>query len=105
MRIDKQKRKSLSKIEDNQELRLYLIHHMHHFGKGARVRHELHHCFLFSQKKMKGKKYQIVHKFYKNDCLHCLKEKFKGILYDHAGNSFSIKPKKLGEQTVYEIKF
>lgn len=105
MKIEKQKRKSLSKIENNQELKLYLIHHMHHFKFGSDVKHELHHCFLFSQKNMGGKKYHIIHKFYKNDCLHCLKEKFKGILYDHAGNSFSIKSKKLGKQTVDEIKF
>ena len=105
MKIEKQKRKPLSKVENNQELKLYLIHHMHHFKFDNDVKHELHHCFLFSQKNMKGKKYQIVHKFYKNNCFHCLKEKFKGILYDHAGNSFSIKSKRLGRQTVYEIKF
>ncbi|MCJ7804393.1 hypothetical protein MUP35_01530 [Patescibacteria group bacterium] len=105
MKIENQKKKFLSKIEDNQESRLYLLHHMHHFKVGSDVKHELHHCFLFGQKNMKGKKYQVVHKFYKNNCFHCLKEKFNGILYDHAGNRFSIKPKKLGKQTIYEVKF
>jgi len=104
MKIEKQKRKSFSKLENNRELKLYLIHHMHHFGKRARVRHELHHCFLFSQKKMKGKKYNIVHKLYKDNFFHCLNQKFKGVLYDHVGNSFLIKPKRLDKEIIYEIK-
>ena len=105
MKVEKQKKKFLSALEDNKKIKLYLIHHMHHFKVGSDVGHELHHCFLFSQKDMKGKKYHVIHKFYKNNCFHCLKEKFKGILYDHAGNSFSIKSKRLGRQTVGEIKF
>jgi len=104
MKVEKQKKKFLSDLEDNKKIKLYLIHHMHHFKVGSDVGHELHHCFLFSQKDMKGKKYSIVHKLHEDETYHCLSEKFEGFLYDHANNSFKIGPKKLGGKIIYEVK-
>jgi uncharacterized protein YjaZ len=104
MKVEKQKKKFLSAAEDNKKLKLYLIHHMHHFKVDSGVGHELHHCFLFSQKDMKGKKYSVAHKLYKDEIYHCLAEKFEGILYDHINNAFKIVPRKLGSRIIYEVK-
>lgn len=104
MKIEKQKKKFSSAIEDNQKLKLYLIHHMHHFKVSSKVVHKLHHCFLFSQKNMRGKKHSVIHKLYKDEVYHCLSEKFVGTLYDHADNVFKIEPRKLGTKIIYEIK-
>jgi hypothetical protein len=103
MKVDKHKNKFLSTLEDDKKLKLYLIHHMHHFKDSSDVGHELHHCFLFSQKDMKGRKYSIVHKIYEDEVYHCLAKKFKGILYDHANDIFKIVPKKLGSGIIYEV--
>lgn len=104
MKIEKQKKKFLSATENKKQLKLYLIHHMHHFKVGGDVEHELHHCFLFSQKDMKDKKYSIIHQLYKNKIYHCLSEKFEGVLYDHINNTIKIVPRKLGSRIIYEVK-
>ncbi|MCX6726037.1 MAG: hypothetical protein NT052_01835 [Candidatus Shapirobacteria bacterium] len=104
IKVEEHQKKFLSTVEDDEDLKLYLIHHMHHFRIGSDMGHELHHCFLFSQKKMKGKKYSIVHKLYEDEAYHCLAEKFEGILYDHANNVFKIVPRKLGSRIIYEVE-
>ena len=78
---------------------------MHHFKSGKTVEHELHHCFLFSQKNMNGKKYNIIHKFYKNKIYHCISRIYTGTLYDHANNSYKIREKKINNKIFYEIQF
>lgn len=70
---------------------LYLLHHIHHYvNKKGKIFHEWHHCFLFSKKNLKGKKYKTRHLLIKNKLYHVLEEKFSGILYDHANNPYII---------------
>ncbi len=104
LKLEKRGKKYFKKSDDKYE-KIYLVHHMHHFGSGNKVMHELHHCFLFEKKNMKGKKYFIIHKTYKNNIYHCISEKFEGILFDHANNKFNIMKKKIGNKLIYEIKF
>jgi len=103
MKLEKHKKQFL-KLADEQE-KLYLIHHMHHFKDGQNVNHELHHCFLFSKKNMRGGRYSVIHKRNKNDVFHCIDAQFEGVLYDHKNNSFKIVPRKLTNEIIYEIKF
>lgn len=71
--------------------RLYLIHHMHHYGEDNKIFHELHHCFLFSKKGMKGNKYSVDHLWRDDKLFHIIVENNPpGILYDHIDNSFNI---------------
>ncbi|MDO8265072.1 MAG: hypothetical protein Q7T34_01735 [Candidatus Parcubacteria bacterium] len=76
--------------EENQT-RLYLVHHMHHMESGkGKAAHELHHCFLYSQKNKKGEKYRIKHLITGSRLLHILDIPFSGTLYDHLNNPFNI---------------
>lgn len=76
---------------------LYLVHHIHHYvNKRGKISHELHHCFLFSKKDLRGKKYKIGHLLIKNKLYHVLEEEFSGILYDHANNSYAITFERIG---------
>ena len=103
-KLEKHKKQFLKSINNKKE-KVYLIHHMHHFKNGSSVKHELHHCFLFSQKNMRGKKYPIIHKTDKSNVLHCIDAKFEGIFYDHKNNNFKVISRKLKGKIVYEIKF
>jgi len=102
--LEKRQKKIISKADD-QYPRAYLIHHMHHFASAKYgVTHDLHHCFLFSEKNTRGRKYAVVHFVYKGKVYHCLAKKFAGKLYDHANNIFEIKIKKINNQEIYEIQ-
>ena len=90
MKPEKQRKIYQKKVDDEYK-KLYLIHHMHHFQSGRNIKHELHHCFLFARKSMKGKKYSIIHKVAKKELLHCISGNFEGKLYDHADNVCEIK--------------
>jgi hypothetical protein len=104
LKTEKQKDK-FEKKPDDELARLYLVHHMHHFGSGKDgVKHETHHCLLFEKKKMKGKEFEIIHKVFGDKVYHCLKNKFIGTLYDHAGNSFGVSKKLIEKKETYEIK-
>lgn len=103
MKIYKEKKRFYN-LPDDKIARLYFIHHMHHFKTGNRVKHELHHCFLFTKKNSKGKRYSVVHKINKGEVYHCLDDKLEGVLYDHANHAFRIAARKLNSQTIYEIK-
>ncbi len=104
MKLEREK-KQYKKSPDDKKIKLYSIHHMHHFIKvNDQAKHDLHHCFLFSKKDMKGKKYSIIHKMHKDKVYHCINSMFKGMLYDHNNNIFKIAPKKINNQTIYEIK-
>lgn len=78
-------------LTENEQKRLYLVHHMHHLRVRKDAAHELHHCFLFSKKKMRGEKYKIKHLIFKGRLFHVLGRAYNGALYDHAGNEFIIK--------------
>ncbi len=94
----------LLKSPDDKITGLYLIHHIHHFGSRNKIKHELHHCFLFSKKNMEGEKYLVIHKMDNKEVCHCVDRRFEGILYDHHDNVFKIVPKKLNNKKIYEIK-
>ncbi len=103
--LEKKKTKFFKRPDDKYE-KVYLIHHMHHFEwPGKKVEHALHHCFLFSKKNMKGKKYTIIHQVYKGNVYHCISEKFIGKLYDHTNKVFNIICRNINNREVYEIQF
>lgn len=83
-------------ISEQDQAKLYLVHHMHHLKNLFGVKHELHHCFLYSEKDLKGERFQIRHFLPKNGrLLHILDKNFSGILFDHANNAFEIKTEKI----------
>lgn len=73
---------------------IYLIHHMHPPKKVSDME-TLHHCFLYSQKNKRGKRYSQKH--VKNGDLieHVLDiddvSKAPKVVYDHLNNGFKIK--------------
>ena len=75
---------------------VYLIHHMHPpETKNVKNNMEiLHHCPMFEEKDMKGKKYAQMHIKCGKMLLHALDikidEKFPTVLYDHLNNEFPI---------------
>ena len=84
-------------ISEQEQAKLYLVHHMHHLKSFFGAKHELHHCFLYSQKDMKGEKFEIKHFLLKNGrLLHILDKKFSGTIFDHANNAFEIKTEEIG---------
>jgi len=102
--ISEKQRKTYRKKVDDECEKLYLIHHMHHFKSGKNIEHELHHCFLFAKKNMKGKKYSIAHKSIKKELLHCITGNFEGILYDHANNVYEIISEDISRERISVIK-
>jgi len=82
-------------LTEKEQERLYLIHHMHHLKSNQNALHELHHCFLFSEKNMKGDKYQIKHLVFTSKLFHVLNKTFSGRLYDHKNRAFKIAIKKI----------
>jgi hypothetical protein len=102
--VPEKQKKSYRKKVDDEYKKLYLIHHMHHFQSGKNIKHELHHCFLFARKSMKGKKYLIIHKIAKKELLHCISGNFEGRLYDHANNAYIIVKKKIDGRGISAIK-
>ncbi|MFH0852192.1 MAG: hypothetical protein V1845_01110 [bacterium] len=81
-------------LSEKEQTRLYFVHHMHHLKSRQNARHELHHCFLFSQKNMKGERYQIKHLLSGNKLSHVLDRTFSGKLYDHQNRAFKIVKKR-----------
>jgi len=77
-------------LTEKQQKRLYAVHHMHHVKSKRVVKHELHHCFLFSQKNMIGDKYRIKHHLSDSKLYHVLNKNFSGMLYDHLNRRFKI---------------
>jgi len=89
-------------LTEEEQVRLYLIHHMHHYPKKTEVIHELHHCFLFLKPNMKGNKFSVEHLYIKGSLYHIIKRKTPVILYDHANNKFNIETKKI-DGNIYSI--
>ena len=90
-------------ISEKDQEKLYLIHHMHHYQNGSNAVHELHHCPLFSEKEMKGKKYSIAHLLIDEKLYHILDRKPESVLYDHANNSFPTKTLTFGEKVIHYL--
>jgi hypothetical protein len=103
MKPDKRTKFFLKKTDDKYE-DLYLLHHMHHFKSGKNIEHELHHCFLFEKKNMKGKKYSIRHRFVGRRLLHCVTDIFEGKLYDHRNNQFMVELININDKKLAVIK-
>jgi len=85
---------SINNNPDDRYAKLYLVHHMHHFKDGTDIKHELHHCQLYSQKNMNGEIFEIQHKI-GEDIDHIVAPIFDGVLYDHANNEFTVKNGKI----------
>lgn len=88
MKIQKEKNTYIEVVDDTP---LYGLHHMHHFEKGDEIVHELHHCFLFEKKNMKGRKFIISHEKIGSEVYHVVSPHVEGKLYDHANNVYEIK--------------
>lgn len=82
-------------LTEKEQERLYFIHHMHHLKSNQSALHELHHCFLFSEKNMEGDRYQIKHLVSADKLFHILNKNFSGKLYDHKNRAFKISTKKI----------
>ncbi len=82
---------------------IYLIHHMHP-PKRAEDMEELHHCFLFEKKRLKGNKFTQKHVKDGKKFRHALDIKDLTLapeaVYDHLNNKFSI-----GVKTIKDIKY
>ena len=96
--------KVYSKKADDKYEKLYLLHHMHHFRVGKNIEHELHHCFLFEKKNMKGGRHIIIHKVIKGELLHCIVGKYEGKLYDHTNNVYEVISKNINGKRVSTLK-
>ncbi len=88
MKIQKEEKIQTRRVDESP---LYGLHHMHHFEKDNEIIHELHHCFLFGQKNMKGRRFTISHKRIDTEIYHMISPGFEGNLYDHANNVYRIK--------------
>ena len=82
-------------LTEREQRRFYLLHHMHHFEEKKQVIHDLHHCFLFAKRGMKGEKFKIKHLLTKGKLFHVLDKNYNGYLYDHTNNKFKITEKKI----------
>jgi hypothetical protein len=94
-------------LTEKDQIKLYWVHHMHHLktDKGG-VAHELHHCFLYSQKNEKGEKYRIKHLMTKGKLLHVLQKPFSGKLYDHLNYPLKMTVSRIGkkEHSILNLK-
>jgi len=79
---------------------IYLIHHMHPPKKASEME-TLHHCWLYSKKKLKGKRYEQIHVKDGEVFQHVLKidkiENAPEVVYDHLNNNFKIVAKDIGK--------
>lgn len=82
-------------LTEKEQEHLYFIHHMHHLESHQSALHELHHCFLFSERNMKGDRYRIKHHISNGKLFHILDKTFSGKLYDHKNRAFKIVVKKI----------
>ena len=72
---------------------IYLIHHMHPPKKASDME-IVHHCYLYSQKKLRGTRYEQMHVKDGSLFQHALNikdmEKAPEVVYDHLNNGFKI---------------
>jgi len=82
---------------------IYLIHHMHPPTKAEEME-TIHHCYLYSKKNLKGKRYEQMHVKDGDLFQHVLKIKEKDldkapkVVYDHLNNGFKIVVKKISKK-------
>lgn len=90
-------------LSEADQQRMDLVHHMHHYPDGDEIIHELHHCFLFSQKNMQGNKYSLDHLVYSGKLYHVLDRESPPTLYDHANNAFQVVKKGFNQKTYFVV--
>jgi hypothetical protein len=80
---------------------IYLIHHMHPPAKESDME-TVHHCFLYSQKNLKGKRFTQKHVKDGKVFQHVLDikdiDKAPNIVYDHLNNGFKVVKKEIGKK-------
>ena len=92
-------------LTEKEQERFYLVHHMHHLISGKEdSKHELHHCFLFSRKNMRGTKYEMKHLVLDRKLYHVLKKLYSGVLFDHLNRSFKINIIEIGGKKYSIVK-
>jgi len=92
-------------LTEKEQERLYLAHHMHHLKSGMKnTKHELHHCFLFSRKNMRGSKHKMIHLILDGKLFHVLNKLYSGILFDHLDRPFTIKVAELNGKKYSIVK-
>lgn len=89
--------------KEQEEQKLYLVHHMHHYQNKDGVAHELHHCPLFTKPNLEGDQYSLEHLVFEKKLYHILDRKPEGNLYDHANNSYQIKELEFANKKYYTI--
>jgi len=98
-------KKTENLLTEQEQKKLYAVHHMHHFKAGKNgCSHDLHHCFLFTQKNMAGNKYNIKHLLSDGKLYHVLAQPFSGILYDHLNKPFKTVNIKIRRKTCSVLK-
>lgn len=91
-------------LTEQEQGRLYLIHHMHHYNDGKDIVHELHHCFLFDQEGMHGEKYTVSHLMIGGKLHHILDKNPPKVVFDHADNSFNVDEMELNGKKYYVVR-
>lgn len=91
-------------LTEKEQEHLYPVHHMHHLKTKKGATHELHHCFLFSEKEMKGEKFTIDHLVFEDKLYHFIDRPHSGKLYDHADRAFPIRQITLGGTKRYLVE-
>jgi hypothetical protein len=82
---------------------IYLIHHMHPPKKESEME-TIHHCFLYSQKNLKGKRFTQKHVKENKVFQHVLDikenevDKAPDVVYDHLNNGFKIVKREIGKK-------
>jgi hypothetical protein len=92
--------KAHSKVDNAEADWVYLIHHFHpEPGKKIEI---LHHCYLYSEKNLKGKEYEQEHVKDGKVTQHTLKMKdltmAPDLVYDHLNNAFKVKIDFIGKK-------
>ena len=84
---------------------IYLIHHLHPPEKGIGIE-TIHHCFLYSEKNMKGIEYKQKHIKEGKLLLHILDvdnlNDVPEVVYDHLNNGFKVRIKEI-EKKKYAV--
>ena len=92
MAAKKNLRQTIHSINKAEADWIYLIHHFHAPDKASKMEIP-HHCYLFSEKGLKGKKSEQMHVKDGRVYQHVLKDKVKDApdkVYDHLNNEFKV---------------
>ena len=89
--------------KEQEEQKLYFVHHMHHYQDEDQAIHELHHCPLFTKPNLKGDQYSLEHLIFEGKLYHILDKKPENVLYDHANNSYQAKELEFDHEKYYTV--